>query len=216
MKPRDLERLVAMKERMAATRREAAARRAAEAAAAASEHAERDRFRLSVGPITPLARDARARLPRAAVAPQPRQRQLDEARALAATLSDELDVSTLLETDADLSFRREGVGPDVPARLRRGQWSIQRQLDLHGLRRDAAREALTAFVRQAQRDGLRCVRIVHGKGNGSPGREPVLKEKVKRWLVQKDEVMAFTHASAADGGHGALLVLLRGSSRAKV
>ena len=52
--------------------------------------------------------------------------------------------------------------------------------------------------------------IVHGKGNGSPGREPVLKDKVKRWLVQKNQVIAFTQASAADGGHGALLVLLAG------
>jgi DNA-nicking Smr family endonuclease len=109
-----------------------------------------------------------------------------------------------------LSFRRDGIGADVPARLRRGQWTIQRQLDLHGLRRDAARDALAAFIRQAARDGMRCVRIVHGKGNGSPGREPVLKEKVKRWLVQKNQVIAFTQASAADGGHGALLVLLAG------
>ncbi len=213
MKPRDLERLAAMKDRMAAVQRDAAARRAAAAATAASELAERNRFRLSVGAVTPLAGDERASLPRPAVAPLPRQRELDEARALAATLSDELDVSTLLETDAGLSFRRDGIGPDVPARLRRGQWAIQRHLDLHGLRRDAARDALAAFIRQAERDGLRCVRVVHGKGNGSPGREPVLKEKVKRWLVQKTAVIAFTQASAADGGHGALLVLLRGSPR---
>ena len=216
MKPRDLERLIALKDRMARAQREAAAWRAAEAAAIARELMERDRFRLSVGPVTPLAGDERADLARPRVEPLPRQRQLDEARALASTLSDELDVSTLLETDAGLSFRRDGVGPDVPARLRRGQWAIQRQLDLHGLRRDAARDALATFVRQAERDGLRCVRIVHGKGNGSPGREPVLKEKVKRWLVQKNTVIAFTHASAADGGHGALLVLLRGSQRPTV
>jgi DNA-nicking Smr family endonuclease len=57
---------------------------------------------------------------------------------------------------------------------------------------------------------LRCVRVVHGKGNGSPGREPVLKAKVRAWLVQKQEVIAFAQASAADGGHGALLVVLRG------
>ena len=212
MKPRDLERLIALKDRMARAQRDAAAWRAAEAAALARERMERDRFRLSVGPVTPLVGDERADLPRPGVEPLPRQRQLDEARALASTLSDELDVSTLLETDAGLSFRRDGVGPDVPARLRRGQWAIQRQLDLHGLRRDAARDALATFVRQAERDGLRCVRIVHGKGNGSPGREPVLKEKVKRWLVQKHTVIAFTHASAADGGHGALLVLLRATA----
>ena len=59
--------------------------------------------------------------------------------------------------------------------------------------------------------GLRCVRVIHGKGNGSPGREPVLKAKVKTWLVQKNEVLAFAQARAADGGHGALMVLLRPS-----
>jgi DNA-nicking Smr family endonuclease len=210
VRPRDLERLVALKERMASEHREAAARRAAQAQAAARKRFEEDRFRSTVGAVTPLADSERAVLPRVPVAPEPRQRQQDEARALASSLSDDLDLSTLLETDAELSYRRDGIGPDVLARLRRGQWSIQRQLDLHGLRRDEARDALAGFIRQAERDGLRCVRIVHGKGNGSPGRAPVLKEKVKRWLVQKNQVIAFTQASAADGGHGALLVLLAG------
>jgi DNA-nicking Smr family endonuclease len=210
VRPRDLERLVALKVRMASEQREAAARRAAQAQAAERKRFEEDRFRITVGTVTPLANSERAVLPRATVAPEPRQRQQDEARALASSLSDDLDLSTLLETDAELSYRREGIGPDVLARLRRGQWSIERQLDLHGLRRDEARDALAGFIRRAERDGLRCVRIVHGKGNGSPGREPVLKDKVKRWLVQKNQVIAFTQASAADGGHGALLVLLAG------
>ena len=210
MKPDALSRLAAFKARMAQAAQEEADRVAAQAQAAAADRLERDRFRLSAGAVTPLASGGRADLPRPSVAPEPRQRLLDEAQALASSLSDELDLSTLLETDADLSFRRDGVGADVLARLRRGQWSIQRQLDLHGLRRDAARDALSGFIAQAERDGLRCVRIVHGKGNGSPGREPVLKDKVKRWLVQKSQVIAFTQASAADGGHGALLVLLAG------
>ena len=146
----------------------------------------------------------------AAVEPIPRQRIADEAQALASSLSDDLDVTTLLDTDADLAFRREGIGPDVLSRLRRGHWSVQRHLDLHGMTRDVAREALALFIRHAERDGLRCVRVVHGKGNGSPGREPVLKGKVRAWLVQKSEVLAFAQASAQDGGHGAVLVLLRG------
>ena len=210
MKTSNLTRLAALKEDMARSAREDAARREAQAQAAARERAERDRFRLTVGQVTPQPQAERAELPRPVVPPEPRQRQQDEAQALAATLSDEFDVTTLLDTDAALSYRREGIGPDVLARLRRGQWSIQRQLDLHGLRRDEARDALAIFIRQAERDGLRCVRVIHGKGNGSPGREPVLKDKVKRWLVQKEQVIAFTQASAADGGHGALLVLLRG------
>jgi DNA-nicking Smr family endonuclease len=209
MKATALARLAALKERLAIAAREDAARRDAETLAAHRARLERDHFRLSVGAVTPQAPLERAELARPAAPPEPRQRQRDEALALAASLSDEFDVSTLLDTDAALSYRRDGVGPDVLARLRRGQWSIQRQLDLHGLRRDAARDALATFIRQAERDGLRCVRVVHGKGNGSPGREPVLKDKVKRWLVQKDQVIAFTQASAADGGQGALLVLLR-------
>jgi DNA-nicking Smr family endonuclease len=160
--------------------------------------------------VQPIAAAVRALHQRAAVEPVPRQRLADEARALASSLSDELDVVTLLDTDAGLAFRREGIDADVLARLRRGQWTIQRELDLHGLQRDAAREALAEFVRRAARDGLRCVRVIHGKGNGSPGRVPVLKDKVRAWLVQKSEVIAFAQASAANGGHGALLVLLRG------
>ena len=210
MKTSNLARLAALKEDLARSARDDAARREAQAQAAARERAELDRFRLTVGQVTPQPQAERAELPRPVVPPEPRQRQQDEAQALAATLSDEFDVTTLLDTDAALSYRREGIGPDVLARLRRGQWSIQRQLDLHGLRRDEARDALAIFIRQAERDGLRCVRVIHGKGNGSPGREPVLKDKVKRWLVQKEQVIAFTQASAADGGHGALLVLLRG------
>ncbi len=85
-------------------------------------------------------------------------------------------------------------------RLRAGYWSIQRQLDLHGLRTDEAREALGEFVRLAHRTGLRCVRVVHGKGLGSPGKTPVLKSRVQRWLVQKKEVLAFVQARPAEGG----------------
>ena len=140
--------------------------------------------------------------------PHPRQRELDEREAVREALSDEVDVESLLLTDDGLSFRRQGIGPDVPTRLRRGQWALQGELDLHGLTREAAREALAAFVREAHRRGQRCVRVVHGKGHGSPGRQPVLKDKVQRWLAQRSEVIAFAQASAAQGGAGALLVLL--------
>lgn len=178
---------------------------------AAQAERERNLFALSVGPVQPVrgkagpaASSTRPRPP-----PVPRQRELDEASVLREALSDDFDVESLLDTDAALSFRRRGVGPEVVRKLRRGVWAVQAHLDLHGLRRDAAREQLSAFFREAVRQKLRCVRVIHGKGNGSPGREPVLKAKVKAWLVQKDEVMAFAQARASDGGHGALLVLLR-------
>jgi DNA-nicking Smr family endonuclease len=96
----------------------------------------------------------------------------------------------------------------VVRKLREGHWSIQRQLDLHGLRTDEARDALGDFIRTSHQLGLRCVRVVHGKGLGSPGRNPVLKRRVLRWLVQKREVLAFVQARPAEGGAGALVVLL--------
>ena len=124
-------------------------------------------------------------------------------------LSDEFDVTTLLDVDDQMSYRAKGIGTDVTRKLRRGDWSIQGQIDLHGLRSDEAREALSQFMREAVRQGWRCLRVVHGKGLGSPGREPVLKAKVQRWLVQKSEVLAFVQAKPAEGGAGAMLVLLR-------
>lgn len=179
------------------------------------EREARTLFARSVGEVTPLADPARAELRGEPPRPEPRQRVRDEAAALRATLSDEFDVDTLLETDAALSFRRPGIGPDVVRKLRRGGWVIQAQIDLHGLRRDEAREQLAAFLRTAARQGLRCVRVVHGKGNGSPGREPVLKQRVHGWLVQKACVIAFTQARVAEGGSGALVVLLRPTSTAR-
>ena len=96
----------------------------------------------------------------------------------------------------------------MTAKLRKGEWSIQKQIDLHGLRRDDARETLSAFIRDCHKLGLRCVRVVHGKGLGSPGKTPVLKGRVQSWLVQKNEVLAYVQARPMEGGAGALLVLL--------
>lgn len=182
----------------------------AERMAAAARLAEREKriFELSIGPITRLKDTQRALLELQLPAPEPRQRELDEQRALAQALSDDFDVDSLLETDETLSFRRPEVSAEVVRKLRRGHWALQGQIDLHGLRRDQAREALGQFIQDSARRGLRCVRVVHGKGNGSPGREPVLKSRVRRWLVQKSEVLAFVQARASDGGSGALMVLL--------
>jgi DNA-nicking Smr family endonuclease len=206
---RSLDGLAALKRVMRERERVAAEAAAREREAAAREQRERELFATSVGAVLPLRRAAAAPLRRPRPPALPRQRALDEAAVLRESISDEFDVETLLDTDDALSFRRRGVGPEVVRKLRRGVWAIQAQLDLHGLRRDAAREALAGFLRGAARDGLRCVRVVHGKGNGSPGREPVLKAKVRSWLVQKNEVIAFAQARAQDGGHGALLVLLK-------
>lgn len=180
--------------------RREAARRLAEQEARA--------FELAVGPVTPLKAPPRALHDRPLPDPEPRQREADERAVMLQALSDEIDVDNLLDTDETLSFRRDSISVEVVRKLRRGHWSLQAQLDLHGLRRDGAREALGQFITDSARRGLRCVRVVHGKGHGSPGREPVLKGRVRRWLVQKQEVLAFVQARASDGGAGALVVLL--------
>ena len=207
MKAGSLKELAALRAEL--KRRDAEAREAAARVLAAAAEAERRRAlcATSVGPVQALSVRDRAELERDRPAPLPRQREADEQAALRASLSDEVDVESLLLTDDGLSFRRPGVGPDVVTRLRRGQWSIQAEIDLHGLRRDEARERIAAFVRGAQRRGQRCVRVVHGKGHGSPGRQPVLKAKVQRWLAQCNDVIAFTQASGPQGGAGALIVL---------
>jgi DNA-nicking Smr family endonuclease len=172
--------------------------------------AQQQLFARSVGPVRPLASKHRQSRPVAAAPPQPVpvQHRLDEEAVMREALSDEFDVETLLETDEALSFRRPGLGPDVVRKLRRGGWRLQGQFDLHGFRREDARQALADFIREAHKNGWRCVRVVHGKGLGSPGKTPVLKGRVQSWLVQKKEVLAFVQARPAEGGAGALVVLL--------
>jgi DNA-nicking Smr family endonuclease len=172
---------------------------------------ERDLFIRAAGKVQPMPERRRVVLKKDPPPPKPMQYQLDEQAVLIEAISDEFDVGTLLDVDENLSFRRPGIGIDVARKLRRGDWSIQRQIDLHGLRRDEAREKLSFFIREAFKQGIRCVRVVHGKGLGSPGKAPVLKSRVHSWLVQKNEVLAFVQAKPADGGGGALVVLLMGS-----
>lgn len=209
MKFRSLAELQSLQQAIAEHAAADAAAREAERARQVQLDRERRLFELAVGPVRPLTAAQRAHLPPAPVEPAPRQRLLDEQAVMREALSDEFDVETLLHTDERLSFSRPGLGPDVLRKLREGRWSIQRQIDLHGLRTDEARDALGHFLRECHQQGLRCVRVVHGKGLGSPGRTPVLKDRVPRWLVQKHEVLAFAQARPAHGGAGALLVLLR-------
>ena len=176
--------------------------------AAKQTASDKDLFVRAAGAVKPLPDKRKLHHKVEPKIPPAMQYQRDEKAVLKEAISDEFDVSTLLECDEHLSFRRPGIGPDVTRKLRRGDWSIQRQIDLHGLRRDDAREALSIFIREAHKQGIRCVRVVHGKGLGSPGKAPVLKSRVHSWLVQKNEVLAFVQAKPADGGAGALVVLL--------
>ena len=193
---------------LAEQREREAADAAARVAAEKKRLAESDLFSRAIGATQPLRRKAAVPLAPEPPAPIPVQHQLDEQRVLRESISDDFDVTTLLDVDDAMSFRRPGIGTDVTRKLRAGEWSIQREVDLHGLRSDEAREALGAFIRAANKAGVRCVRVVHGKGLGSPGKQPVLKTKAQRWLIQKNEVLAFVQAKPAEGGAGALVVLL--------
>ena len=170
--------------------------------------AQRNLFARTVGAVHPMRDRGLADLAHPKPEPYPRQRELDEQAAVRASMSDEVTLESLLLTDDGLSYRRPGIAHDVVSRLRRGQWALQGEIDLHGLNREEARDALAEFVREAHGRGMRCVRVVHGKGHGSPGRQSVLKDKVHRWLSQRAEVLAFAQATGPQGGAGALVVLL--------
>ena len=141
--------------------------------------------------------------------PIPQQFIRDEKQALRDSLSDGYIPAHELESGEELLYLREGQSPSVLSKLRRGHWVIQANLDLHGLISDEARIQVGEFLAGCKKRGIRCVRIVHGKGLGSRNREPILKHKVRNWLIQKDEVIAYAQARATDGGGGAVIVLLK-------
>jgi DNA-nicking Smr family endonuclease len=124
-------------------------------------------------------------------------------------LSDMFEVDHYLEEDPSLNFSAPGIGPDVMKKMRKGHWPVQDELDLHGKRRDEARQAVDDFLLKAKRRNYRCVCVIYGRGFGSRGGEPVLKSMVHSWLVQTDGVIAFCQARAEEGGEGAIMVLLR-------
>jgi DNA-nicking Smr family endonuclease len=170
---------------------------------------DREALRRALAGVKPL--DAPRRIKPAAPppAPVPRQSRRDERAALAESLSGPLSVDDALDSGVELSYLREGMSRQVLRRLRRGHWVVQDGLDLHGMNRFQAAEQVAQFVRACAARGVRCVRIVHGKGLGSKNREPVLKGKLRAWLAPRDEVLAFCQAPPAEGGSGALLVLLK-------
>ena len=166
-------------------------------------------FRASVADVTPLRRAGKIEHPREPLRPVPTRRGLDDLETLKESLSDWLPWDPATETGEELNYARGGIGGQTVRKLRRGHWVIQAELDLHGLTVAEARELLSGFLNSCARRGLRCVRIVHGKGLRSKNREPVLKRMVGRWLVQRDEVLAFCQARPVDGGSGAAIVLLK-------
>ena len=170
-------------------------------------------FRASMSGVTPLPSHDRAQHLRPLPQPIPAQRQRDDRKTLQESLSHRIPWDAGMETGEELCYLRNGVGAQVLRNLRRAHWVIQDELDLHGLTVEEARGMLVGFLNHCIRRGLRCVRIIHGKGLRSKNREPVLKRKVAGWLMQREEILAYCQARQADGGSGAVVVLLRGVSR---
>ena len=171
-----------------------------------------DLFRAFVSDVTPL-RHARKVPERPRPRPLPVQRLLDEHAVLHESLAGHPAWEVGLDSGEELLFARHGVGAQALRKLRYGHWVIQDDLDLHGATSSEARELLSEFLAYCGRRGLRCVRIVHGKGLRSKNREPVLKRKVAGWLMLRDDVLAFCQARPPDGGSGAVVVLLKGVTR---
>jgi DNA-nicking Smr family endonuclease len=169
---------------------------------------EKELFREAVKGTRPL-KTPRLHQPPPAPKPIPQQFIRDEKQALADSLSDDYIPAHELETGEELLYLREGHAPDILSKLRRGHWVVQAKIDLHGLVVDEARAYVAEFLTDCKKRGIRCVRIIHGKGLGSRNREPILKNKLRNWLMQRDEVIAYAQARQADGGSGAVIVLLK-------
>lgn len=169
-------------------------------------------FRLAVMDVVPLSHD-RVHFQPEPPLPLPRQRENDDEAALYESLYDLSPTDLLLEAGDEPAFLQPGIARSVLRDLRRRHWAVQAELDLHGATREQARELMAMFLAGSFKRGFRCVRVIHGKGLGSPGREPVLKGLVQGWLAQRQEVLAFCQAPASEGGAGAVVVLLRGPER---
>lgn len=170
---------------------------------------EAELFLEAVKDVRPLPPDQRAELRVKKPKPIPQQFIRDEQQALADSLSDHYIPAHELVTGEELLYLRDGHSPDILSKLRRGHWVIQAAIDLHGLISDEARLYVATFLNDCKKRGIRCVRIVHGKGLGSRNREPVLKHKLRGWLMQRDEVIAYAEARRQDGGSGAVIVLIK-------
>lgn len=169
---------------------------------------ERDLFRQAVGPVEQLVNAPRRRPERPLPSSRPRRAD-QQPHAAPPELIDAPEGAFETEAGDALAYRAGGVQQGVLRRLRRGRYPLYDEIDLHGMVVALARESLAVFLADALGRGARCVRVVHGKGRSSGARGPVLKTKVAGWLEQHPDVLAYVSARPAEGGHGALRVLLR-------
>jgi DNA-nicking Smr family endonuclease len=164
-------------------------------------------FEEAVGPVRRIA-DGGSAPARPRPPPEPVQSRLDEARVpdeLTRTVIDPAEI----EVGEELSYLREGLSPRLLRRLKRGQFSIADEIDLHQMSTEVARAAVKMFLDECRREGKLCVKIIHGKGLRSRAQGPVLKRLVDGLLRRRGDVLAFASAPPAEGGTGAVVVLMR-------
>lgn len=171
------------------------------------ESSDADLFRETVGPVRPV-RNRRAELDRPRPRPEPLQTRADERAVVDELLNHPWDPAAL-ETGEEIFHARPGIQKRVIRRLRRGQYSVGGELDLHNMNAEAARASLDSFIADARGRMITCVKVIHGKGLRSKGDGPVLKRLVSHWLRRHPAVVAFASARPNDGGTGAVYVLLK-------
>jgi len=169
-----------------------------------------DLFRRAMSDAKPLRSDKRATLHSRKPKPQASFTRADKAKVLHESMRADVD-TTQDDNGESLRFHRPSVGRRTMRKLVRGGFSVQAEIDLHGMTVAEAKPRLAEFINSCAAHGQLCVRIVHGKGLGSGQRGPVLKRNVNRWLQQWDAVLAFVSARQVDGGTGAVYVLIQRS-----
>jgi len=168
---------------------------------------ENDLFKQATDNVRPLKQDRITPTPKH-TKPIPKKTLEDEQQVMDSLLSDEWEPGEV-ESGEELLFSRPGIQKSVFRKLRTGKYVVEAELDLHGMFAKDARQFVAGFISESQARGLRCVRIIHGKGLSSPNKMPVLKNKVNQWLQLMDAVLAFSSALPGDGGTGAVYILLK-------
>jgi DNA-nicking Smr family endonuclease len=164
-------------------------------------------FRNSIGEVAMIKHD-RAELKTLKPPPVPLQRYADEQAVIKSITESSFNVMDV-ESGDELFFKRTGVQQRVMEKLRRGQFAIEKELDLHGMTVTDAEAALKRFLTYCLQSDYRCVRIIHGKGHGSKDKKPVIKNRLNQWLQKNNAILAFSSARPVDGGTGALYVLIK-------
>lgn len=178
-------------------------------------HADPDQqaFHVAMAGVLPMPSPNRVQLGTPTPPPRPQQSINDERAALHESLHGQIGLQDRLEGGDEPHYLRGGLAMTVLRDLRRGRWVVQAELDLHGMNRDEARHQLAIFLAECLRHGQRCVRVIHGKGHGSPQKLSILRQLVRGWLAQRQEILAYCQAQPHDGGEGALIVLLRAAKK---